>query len=128
VAVNNANKSDMKSVSNISVKSVEATGTTSRTRLDEFVTLKESMDMMGVMRETLECIVRYSTRPNDENSVNDPRAEPAALIHNLARAASIIDAMRRLDEHDQMHCVDAKLVESVLNLDYVVDEFRSYLR
>lgn len=115
---------ELKSVSNMSVKSIPLEPA-SRSSLDEFVSLRDSMDMLGVMRETLECIVRYSTRPSDEEM--DTR-EPSALTANLLKSARIIEALRRLDEHDQVHCVEAKLVEGVLNLDYVVDEFRSYLR
>lgn len=119
-----AGPGELKSVSNMSVRSIPIEPM-SRSSLDEFVALRDSMDMLGVMRETLECIVRYSTRPSDEEM--DTR-EPAALTANLLKTARIIEAMRRLDEHDQVHCVDVKLVEGVLNLDYVVDEFRSYLR
>ena len=100
----------------------------SRSRLDEFVSLRDSMDMLAVMRDTLECIVRYSTRPNDEETLTTAAEESTSLTANLLKSARIIEAMQRLDEHDQVHCVDVKLVEGVLNLDYVVDEFRSYLR
>lgn len=122
-----AGPSEQKSVSNMSVKSIPLEPA-SRSRLDEFVSLRDSMDMLAVMRDTLECIVRYSTRPSDEETSITAAEESTSLTANLLKSARIIEAMQRLDEHDQVHCVDVKLVEGVLNLDYVVDEFRSYLR
>lgn len=127
---------ELKSVSNMSVKSIalEETTTeavtreeeeyeTAETGLAKFTKLSASMDMLAVLKQTLEGIVRFSTRPSEET--DDADGEATALIEQLTNAALIVESLRPLDEHDR---VDSKLVESVLNLDYVIDEFRSYLK
>lgn len=101
----------------------------SRSYLDEFVALKESSNLSTQIRGTLEAIVRYSTRPNDlDVDLELDARELTALTSQLLKSTQTTDLLKQLDEHDYAHVVDGKLVEGILNLDYVVDEFRGYLQ
>lgn len=91
---------------------------------------------VNLLNETIESIVNYTTRSSTVNeSISadqfsfDLQASHHAdfLIINLERAKRIIESLNSIDEND-FSLVDEKLIEAILNLDYVNKEFKSYLK
>jgi hypothetical protein len=89
-----------------------------------------------LLNETIELIVNYTTKSSavNENSSNeqfsfDLNAVQYAdsLIINLEKSKRIIENLNSIDEND-LYLIDEKLVEAILNLDFVNKEFKSYLK
>jgi hypothetical protein len=102
--------------------------------INEFSMIKTHL--VNLLNETIESIVNYTTKSSavNESSSSDDfildlnAAEHAdLLILNLEKSKRLIENLNFFNESD-LELVDEKLVEAILNLDYVNKEFKSYLK
>ena len=89
----------------------------SRLDINEFLSIKQNL--VQVLKDTIESIVNFTTK-----SGNSELSEK--LISNLKNATRVIELLRAVDEQE-FEQIDEKLLEAILNLDYVNKEFKSYL-
>ncbi len=94
--------------------------------------------MVNLLNETIESIVAYTTKSSavnesctdaDQQFILDLNAVQHAdlLISNLEKSKRIVENLYFVQDHD-LESIDEKLVEAILNLDYVNKEFKSYLK
>ena len=104
--------------------------------IGEFSLIKTHL--VNLLNETIESIVAYTTKSSavnessagsDQQFILDLNAVQHAdlLISNLEKSKRIIENLYFVQEHD-LESIDEKLVEAILNLDYVNKEFKSYLK
>lgn len=112
-----------KSVSNVSVKSlqIEKSGNDA---INEFLSVKN--DLGQLLNETIELIVKYSTKSVNSQEITEIDPMIDNLIENLEKSKNVIEILKLIEEKD-FDLIDEKLVQSSLNLDYVNKEFKTYL-
>lgn len=117
--------------------------------INEFLNIKN--DLAQLLNETIELIVRYSTKSANQNAdeldkiINSSTREEIeqileelnanstendkmidSLKENLEKSKNVIEILKLIEEKDY-DLIDEKLVQSTLNLDYVNKEFKTYL-
>lgn len=95
--------------------------------INEFFLIKTHL--VNLLNETIESIVNYTTKSSTVPEIETLNASQHAdlLISNLEKSKRIIENLNFIDEND-FNSIDEKLVEAILNLDYVNKEFKSYLK